>query len=208
MKKEFGSIHPLIAVAAASVIIASLVGVAAITGLFPKSDSMPAPAAAEKNTPPAATTPTAPATKRSRSEHPASAAATTNNHQQTTQTAQATPAASTDPVCTNCGKVLRVRTIEVAAKPSGIGVVAGAVLGGVLGNQVGGGSGKTLATVAGAAAGGYAGNEVEKRTRKTSSYEVDVRMDDGSTRTVAFETQPNWQAGDRVKIVNGALVAR
>ncbi|MGB4346818.1 MAG: glycine zipper 2TM domain-containing protein [Burkholderiaceae bacterium] len=206
MKKVSGAIHPLIAAAAVSVIIASLVGVAAITGLFPKSDSMPSPPSAQVISTPAATekiTPAAPLAKHSRPKQLAPAAS--NNSE---QVAQSSTVPANDPVCSNCGKVLRVRAIDVAAKPSGIGVVAGAVLGGVLGNQVGGGTGKTLATVAGAAAGGYAGNEVEKRTRKTSSYEVDVQMDDGSTRTVAFETQPNWQAGDRVKIVNGALVAR
>ncbi len=43
------------------------------------------------------------------------------------------------------------------------GSVIGAVVGGVLGHQVGGGSGKKIATVAGAAAGGYAGNRVQKK---------------------------------------------
>lgn len=40
------------------------------------------------------------------------------------------------------------------------GTVAGAAAGGLLGNQVGGGTGKTLATVAGAGAGGYVGNRI------------------------------------------------
>lgn len=39
-----------------------------------------------------------------------------------------------------------------------VGTVGGAALGGVLGSQIGGGSGKTLATVLGAAAGGLAGS--------------------------------------------------
>jgi uncharacterized protein YcfJ len=42
--------------------------------------------------------------------------------------------------------------------PVGTGV--GAVVGGLLGNQVGGGNGKKIATVAGVLLGGYAGNEV------------------------------------------------
>ena len=42
------------------------------------------------------------------------------------------------------------------------------MVGGLLGNQIGGGTGKTLATVGGAAAGGYVGNEVQKNvTSKT-----------------------------------------
>lgn len=46
------------------------------------------------------------------------------------------------------------------------GTAVGAVAGGLLGNQVGGGSGKTIATVAGAAAGGYAGNQVQKNMQE------------------------------------------
>src|SRR3569832_1466592 len=38
------------------------------------------------------------------------------------------------------------------------GTAIGAVAGGLLGHQIGGGTGRTLATVGGAAAGGYAGN--------------------------------------------------
>jgi uncharacterized protein YcfJ len=62
---------------------------------------------------------------------------------------------------------------QPAAAPSGqgasrdphrlLGSAAGAVVGGLLGNQVGGGSGKKIATVAGAIGGGLAGREVQER---------------------------------------------
>lgn len=32
-----------------------------------------------------------------------------------------------------------------------------------------------------------------------------MRLDDGSTRTLHQSELPGWQAGDRVKVVNGAL---
>lgn len=196
--KNAGKIHPLMATAAASIIVVSLVGVAAITGLLPSSDSTTKPVAEQ-----AAMTPASPEKTPAPMRHakPATAPA---HHENTrpTQMAAATP------VCESCGKVTTVRTLEQAAKPSGVGVVAGAVLGGVLGNQVGGGTGRTLATVAGAAAGGYAGNEVEKRTRKTTSYEVDVKMEDGSARSFPFEVLPGWKAGDKVRVVNGTLETR
>lgn len=51
-----------------------------------------------------------------------------------------------------------------------LGTGLGALVGGVLGHQVGGGSGKTLATVAGAAAGGYAGNRIQKKTQDDDTY--------------------------------------
>lgn len=51
-----------------------------------------------------------------------------------------------------------------------IGSVAGALLGGLLGHQIGGGTGKDIATVAGAAAGGYAGNRIEEHVQAGNTY--------------------------------------
>lgn len=54
-----------------------------------------------------------------------------------------------------------------------IGTGVGAVAGGLLGNQVGGGKGKTLARVAGAVGGGYAGNQIQKNHQnKNATYET------------------------------------
>lgn len=122
--------------------------------------------------------------------------------QETYQVAQA-PA-----VCRDCGRVESVVALNEPAKPSGLGIAAGAVLGGILGNQVGGGNGKTLATVAGAVAGGYGGNEVEKRTRSSTTYQVRVKMDDGEVRTFPQTGPDGWHTGDRVRVVNGVLTAR
>src|SRR6202040_3421186 len=47
-----------------------------------------------------------------------------------------------------------------------IGTGIGALVGGVLGHQIGGGSGKTLATVAGAGAGAYAGNKIQQNAQQ------------------------------------------
>jgi uncharacterized protein YcfJ len=51
-----------------------------------------------------------------------------------------------------------------------IGTGIGAVAGGLLGHQVGGGKGKTLATVGGAVAGGYVGNRVQKNAQDSKTY--------------------------------------
>lgn len=51
-----------------------------------------------------------------------------------------------------------------------IGTGIGAVAGGLLGHQVGGGKGKTLATVGGAVAGGYVGNRVQKNEQDKKAY--------------------------------------
>lgn len=102
----------------------------------------------------------------------------------------AAPAPARAPVCTTCGRVESVRTVQRAAPATGMGAVAGGVLGGVLGNQIGHGGGRTAATVIGAVGGGYAGHTIEKRTRTETSYQVSVRMDDGRLRTVETRTAP------------------
>lgn len=225
-------IHPLVAGAAISVMLVSLTGVAAITGLLPSSHSTATPA--EANTPAvaSATAPTAaatadrpaalaepkapsePAKARTVTEKPRSPAPRTARTEeaharpQPTYNTAPTQVAQAPATCYSCGRVESVQEVQQAAPPSGVGMVAGAVLGGVLGNQVGGGNGRKLATVAGAIGGGYAGNEVEKRTRGTTTYSVRVRMEDGEVRTFPYEQQPGWGVGDRVRVVNGQLTAR
>jgi outer membrane lipoprotein SlyB len=107
--------------------------------------------------------------------------------------------------CGNCGNVESVREIKTRAEGSGVGAVGGAVLGGLLGNQVGGGNGRKLATVAGAVGGAVVGNQVEGRMKATTSYEVKVRLDDGSHRTFHLQNLNGFSSGDRIKVVNGAL---
>ncbi len=106
----------------------------------------------------------------------------------------------------NCGVVDNVREFVQEGEGSGLGAVAGGVIGGILGNQVGGGTGKKVATVLGAAGGAYAGHQVEKSQKKTTRYEISVRLNDGSTRTLTQDTVPAWRIGDRVRLENGVLV--
>jgi outer membrane lipoprotein SlyB len=108
-------------------------------------------------------------------------------------------------VCGNCGRVESVRAIKQRAQGSGVGAAGGAILGGLLGNQVGGGNGRKLATVAGAVGGAVVGNQVEGNMKATTTYEVHVRMDNGKSRTFHLNNQNGYDAGDRIKVVNGAL---
>lgn len=107
--------------------------------------------------------------------------------------------------CKTCGSVESVRAIKERAQGSGLGAAGGAVLGGLLGNQIGGGNGRKLATVAGAVGGAVVGNQVEGNMKATTSYEIRVRLDDGSSRTFHQQSAPRWEAGDRVKVVKGSL---
>ncbi|RJG06481.1 glycine zipper 2TM domain-containing protein [Noviherbaspirillum cavernae] len=216
--KTTNRIHPLVAGAAVAVMLASLTGVAAMTGLIPNSHSTSAPATTDTvATTPAATTgqqiaagnPVEPQPQQSSQQNNQAPRATEKSHAPA-RPAHREPArvAQAPAICQSCGRVESVQAIQQQAEGSGVGIVAGAVLGGVLGNQVGGGNGRKLATVAGAVGGGYAGNEIEKRTRATTSYQVRVRMEDGQLRTFPYSEQPGWSAGDRVRVVNGNLTAR
>ena len=109
-------------------------------------------------------------------------------------------------LCANCGVVEAVNVIEVKGEGNYLGMIAGGLAGALLGHQVGGGSGKTIATVAGAAGGAFAGNEVEKRMKTTTHYEVITRLESGGTQAVSYETEPGFKVGDKVRVENNTLV--
>lgn len=109
------------------------------------------------------------------------------------------------PPCAVCGTVESVTAVQrEPASGSGVGVIAGAAIGGLLGNQVGGGTGKDLATIAGMVGGGWAGNTVEKKMKRETVYEVAVRMEDGSLRKL--EQKSPVGVGTKVT-VNGSILS-
>jgi outer membrane lipoprotein SlyB len=108
-------------------------------------------------------------------------------------------------VCATCGSVESVTAVQRPGKPSpiSVGSVAGGVIGAALGNQVGHGNGRTLATVLGAVGGGFAGHAIEGQVRKETVYQVGVRMEDGSRRTIESATAPS--VGSRVTVDGNGL---
>lgn len=106
----------------------------------------------------------------------------------------------------------RVSSIEVIrteqpAKASGAGAVLGGVAGAVLGHQIGGGTGRDIATVAGAVGGAVVGNNVEKRNKTdvVETYRVSVQVDNGGFRAYDIGSVANLRVGDRVRIENGQV---
>src|SRR5690606_13237977 len=167
-KNNSNRIHPLIAAAAVAVMLACAVGIAAMTGMLPSSNSSPDDAevaALAREAELKAAEEKAAATQAEAQAAAKRATQLRKEEERRIATTKPTPRAAEKPVrqtaaiCSNCGRVESVHAVQSAARPSGLGVVGGAVVGGLLGNQVGGGSGRTLATVAGAVGGGYAGNE-------------------------------------------------
>ncbi|CAA2099831.1 glycine zipper 2TM domain-containing protein [Variovorax paradoxus] len=114
---------------------------------------------------------------------------------------EAAPAA---PPCAVCGRVESVRPVQKRLQStSGVGAVAGGVVGGLVGNQFGHGNGRAATTVLGAVGGGFAGNEIEKHVRTVTVYEVAVRMDNGTVRTVETKSAP--PIGKPVTLRRGVL---
>jgi outer membrane lipoprotein SlyB len=224
-------IHPLTATAAVALILLSLTGIAAMTGILPSFNKPATPETSATPNPEtigASAPASAPLTASASASAPATAANTptsnktslpankgkTNqnynapNYNQVSEANNApAPIAPVAPPCYNCGVVESVSVHQQKAPTSGLGAAAGAILGGVLGHQVGGGNGKTLATVAGAVGGGLAGNAVEQNTHTATSYAVVVRMEDGSKQRFIMKEQ-RWKNGDLVRVDNGQLSAR
>ena len=150
-------IHPLMAAAAVSLTLVSLVGAASIAGLLPNSHANP-------DTTPLATTPLT------------TSLAPTAGLQLASQPQQERPAPVEHrtvvhhinaPVRHVSDSDYAVQTRAPAPAPvaqnSPLGMGIGAVVGGLIGNQVGGGKGKTAATIAGVVGGAYFGNEIAKK---------------------------------------------
>ena len=165
MNQPSNRIHPLMAGAAVSVMLVSLLGIAAMTGVLPNSHAIAAqttpitaqaPAVAPISAP-AQQVAAAPAVRDQGSMHKTVVHHHPVQHaqvQSSQQFAQAPAYQQPAPAYQQPAPV---------AQNSPIGIGVGAVVGGLLGNQVGGGNGKTLATIAGAVGGGYLGNEIAKR---------------------------------------------
>jgi outer membrane lipoprotein SlyB len=181
--------HTLFWIAGIAVTLFSVAGIAAIMGWIPASTGGSGENIGQAK-PPAA------------QAKPAAANAYKAPAQPPVQVATNAPARAR---CAECGVIESVREIDTKGAGSGIGVVGGAVVGGLLGHQIGGGSGKDIATVVGAVGGAVAGNEVEKRVKSTKSYEITIRFEDGSSRVIQEAALPSWRTGDRVRVVNGVI---
>jgi uncharacterized protein YcfJ len=144
-------IHPMMAFAAGSVALVSLIGAASIAGLLPNSHAtnagdMTAPVAMAAPAPVQAAAPAPAPEPRRVVEHKT---IVHHTYAPAPQVAQA-PAPAPAPVAQN----------------SIVGMGLGAVVGGLIGNQVGSGNGRKLATIAGAVGGGYVGNEIAKNQQQ------------------------------------------
>jgi len=197
------STHPLMVGAAAAVILVSGLGAAAIMGWLPSSSGHGAdangqtPAAQVAGAP---TQPGAPAVVQASS-------ASVQHHSSTVHHAPVQTASNGPAICNECGVIESVNEVDTKGQGSGVGAAGGAVVGGLLGNQVGSGHGRQLATIAGAIGGAFAGNKIEGEVKSSKSYDISVRLNDGSLRTFHQTSVPAWRSGDHVRVVDGSLRA-
>lgn len=237
MSSATNKLHPIMIIAAISVIILSATGVSALMGWIPAISSKtteqiatapsekvavtqlkPEPPSAVEKEPapkPDINTTEKETSNKAPDKKPAHVATTENRHKKTTTTNSShsdqrsnpspQPMAPT-PTCHNCGSISAINAIEQPGEGSGLGAIAGGVAGALLGSQIGQGNGTTVATIAGAAGGAYAGHQVEKRVKKTSHVEINIRMDDGTYKTISQPNDSGLMVGDKVKIVDGVIV--
>ena len=212
------NLHPLLMAAAISVTVFSAVGVAAITGLIPTSKgsvkedapaaAVAAPAPAQPEISPKAEA--APAREPVK-KHVAKVHKPVKHHVAYAETPALAPLAQKPVVETEkpvvkpglLGTVESVREVEDPGQAQGIGAVGGGIAGAVIGHNIG--DHNKLVTLLGAAGGALLGNHIEKQARATKHWELDVRLDNGTTQTIRSDTQPFWHQGDRVRLLHGEL---
>jgi len=181
--RRSGILYPVMLIAAIVLIVFSVLGIATMLGWMPSALSDNDSAVKPSTSPAPVAAPARAATERPRWFASAPAA------------------------CADCGVVESIRVVETAGQGSGLGAIGGAIVGGVLGHQVGSGRGRDVATVAGAGAGAYAGHEIEKNVKKSAHYQVRVRMNDGTYRTVRESAQPTLSVGQKVRVTDNGVVA-
>ncbi|GJH18916.1 glycine zipper 2TM domain-containing protein [Caballeronia novacaledonica] len=206
-------IHPLVAAAAVSIILACGTGVAAMTGLLPSSkatattvtasplvDAQTARAVPVTQASPAAAQQPASLPRAVRGHHPTPVHRPAPVQENTSYTPN--PAPAYDPYA---GEVTAVNAVQAAQPTTGIGAIGGAVVGGLAGTQIGNGRGRTAATIIGAIGGGLAGNQIEHVVHKATTYQVQVRMNDGSVRSFNYEAAPGVAVGQKVHVSGETL---
>jgi outer membrane lipoprotein SlyB len=171
-------LHPLVAGAAAALIIACAVAVAAMAGYLPGSKAQQNDEQSEQKT------------------------ATRSNPSSPARVNERTPV-RVAAACAECGVVVDVKEVNVMGKGTGVGAVAGGIAGAVIGHEIGDGS--RAGTAVGAVVGGVAGHQIERSARSTKRYDISVRMPDGSIKVVSTDTPPGWRPGDKVRLHDGLV---
>lgn len=207
--------HPLVVIAATTVILTCLIAIAMMIGLIPSPllrDDPVVSGDASRSAPANRSNLVQPTPGTSSGSNRRDAPAERDRVGGTSGTAPAqtvTGGAAAPKVaatCAHCGTVTSVHVVKQQGEAGLIGPAAGTAVGGLIGSQIGSGSGRTVATIVGAAGGAAAGTEIERRYKATTHHVVNVRLNDGTTRRFTYASAPGFREGDRVRVVEGRLV--
>ncbi|HRE16486.1 MAG TPA: glycine zipper 2TM domain-containing protein [Rhodocyclaceae bacterium] len=110
-----------------------------------------------------------------------------------------------DSSCKQCGVIESVSGLE--RNNSGIGALIGAFSGAVLGSSIGQGNSGEAMTLIGSVTGAQAGSEIEHRGTRPDTWQVRLRMEDGSLQVINTHIPPELPIGTRVRLVDEQLIA-
>lgn len=147
----------------------------------------------------------APANESTRPVHHAPSSTHHDGARDSAPAAQQQQVAAAAPVCASCGVIESYAAVQVQGKNNGVGAVAGGLGGALIGSKIAGRGNHTLGGAIGAVGGGLLGNAIETHERTSTAYDVHVRMDDGSVRTVRQATVPT--VGQHVNVEGNTLKA-
>lgn len=108
------------------------------------------------------------------------------------------------------GKIARIDNVQIDGDHHlGVGAIIGAVAGGLIGYNIGGGTGRDVATVAGVLGGGFIGNKVQNKyaDRRPGQY-ITVELQNGVAVGITQPADPTFQVGDVVRIDGAGEDAR
>ncbi len=106
------------------------------------------------------------------------------------------------------GIVESVRQVKLEGTKSPVGTIAGGAIGGIAGSSVGHGNGSAIVAIIGAVAGGLLGSAAEEGITGKDALEITVKLDGGNLVAVVQETDEQFHAGEKVRLVENGNTTR
>ena len=111
-----------------------------------------------------------------------------------------TPPPSAPAPCGDCAVVESVRAVEAAPRGGVIGTIGGAIAGAILGKELGDAHKQRMLTLLGAIGGAVTGRQIERQATRSTHYEVDLRLADGTLLRRRYEQAPPFVAGATIRL--------
>ena len=99
------------------------------------------------------------------------------------------------------GQIINVRPVEIEGSVSGLGAIAGAIIGHAVGGTIGEGSGQEVARALGTIGGALLGTAAEEGASHQKGLEITVQLDYGEVIAIIQAADEGLQVGDRVRVL-------